>query len=123
METENDWADALGDEESSPPEEEIVLTEEQKLILIAQGMLLQQFLESEKFRTFVSMNYDLMRDEETKLLYVVEVPDDVAAQRALAVMKTHAAEGPRVITPSVAEAQKVLNDPEFLKKAKGAQKG
>ncbi len=117
---ENDWAETLDIEVEEP--EAAPLTVQERDTLIAQGQLLQQFLQSEKFVSFVNMNYDLMRNEDSKVLYVVEVPDEVAAQRAMAIMKKQVEDGPRVITPSVAEAKKVLNDPEFLKRAKQGRK-
>lgn len=82
-------------------------TEEEKNILVQKGLLLTQLLESSKFVQFLNMNYDIMNDEETKSLFVVEVPDDVAMQRAAEIMKEQAADAPKVQPASLQDLKKL----------------
>lgn len=72
-------------------------SEEEKESLIQKGLVLDQLLQSEKFVQFMNLNYDFVRDEATKMMYVVEVPDQVAMQRAQAMIE---AQTPSVVLAS-----------------------
>lgn len=86
------------------------LTEETKNNLIQKGLVLEQLLTSGKFLQFFQMNYDLVHvDEEdgTKNLYVVEVPDDVAFQRAQDALKQQVKAAPLVVPATEADLKKL----------------
>jgi hypothetical protein len=102
----DEWKDALS-EEGVDEEIKPIMSEEQRNLLLQQGLLMQQFLQSEKFVTFINMNYDLMRDDDTKMMYVVEVPDDVAAERAMKIMKQQVKEAP-VVQPATLDETKAM---------------
>lgn len=67
--------------------EELDFTDEEKELLIQKGLLLTQFLQSDKMVQFIDMNFDLIKEEGTKSISVVEVPDDEALRRAQVMMK------------------------------------
>jgi len=66
----------------SDQEEAQEFTEDEKKIIHNKGLLFDRLLQSERFKDFLAVNYDFMKNPETMTLVVVEVPDDVVLERA-----------------------------------------
>lgn len=84
-------------------------TEEQKNALISKGLLFEQLLQSDKFIPFFKMNYDLMKDEDTQTVYLVEVPDEVARERAMEMAKEQIKDAPQVVPATPADLKELTS--------------
>lgn len=94
----------------APPEEDAQdasWTEDEKEVLIQKGLLLTQLLESDKFVQFINLNYDIVREEGTKMMYVIEVPDNVAMERVAGAMKEQAKNQPSLVHATPADLKKL----------------
>lgn len=82
------------------------LTEEETRILTQKGLLFEQLLESGKFKQFIDMNYDIIFLQDTNTIQVVEVPDEVALERASKIMQEQQKNAPRVQPASASDLKK-----------------
>lgn len=100
------------EQEGELPTEELFsldqLSEEDRNKLINYGLLLQQFFQSDKFRSYIELNYDIVQDPEKKHLFVVEVPDDVAHERAMKMAQAQVRQAPTIVGASKADLQRML---------------
>ena len=79
-------------------------TQEEREVLIQKGLVFTQLLDSIKFKQFLELNYDFVREEESRMMYVVEVPDEVAMKRAAEAMK---AAQPDLVTATPADLKRL----------------
>lgn len=87
------------------------LTEEDKNNLMSKGLLFEQLLQSEKFVSFFRMNYDLVTTDAdgTMSLYLVEVPDEVALERAREEMKLNKPKAPVIVQATELDAKSMIS--------------
>ena len=61
------------------------LTDKERAELVGYGLIFAQLLQSERFRTFFQVNYDLVKvvddGEKTVTMHVVEVPPQLVPER------------------------------------------
>lgn len=108
-ETETQGLEENDSSSPSPP-----LTEREKAELIQQGLLFQQLLQSDRFKAFFNVFYDLRKDEDTKTMYLVEVPDEISMKR---VARLHATSQDVSIVASATDKD-VKQELEIAKAAK-----
>lgn len=86
------------------------LSDQDKQNLMSKGLLFEQLLQSEKFQSFFRLNYDLVHTEDDSgvpTLYLVEVPDSVALERAREEMKSSITKAPVIVPATEADARKI----------------
>lgn len=99
-----DTQEATHEVASSAPAEE--LTEQDKFNLMNHGALFLQLLESEQFKVYLNTHFDIMRDEEEKRLYVIEVPPQVVEQRVQEYIKQMAQQDSGLSAPSLEDIRR-----------------